>query len=148
MGQQDIGLDQRQREERGAVGDIQRQPRDWWGDEANIRGWEKDWAMHIFLLHNKEADAWAEKGLKERNNWEDEEGVVWQDAQGFVGFGMAGGMGGWEGWVDSRERRIKWRKMRLPTMAEKVWKAAREGEDWVQDMTKNLPQKEEVVVAS
>ena len=42
------------------------------------------WAAHMFLDHNKEADAWVEKG----EEWEDDSKVVGMRSLDFVGSGM------------------------------------------------------------
>ena len=36
--------------------------RDWWGRGVHQRKRTTEWATHIFREHNKEADAWSEKG--------------------------------------------------------------------------------------
>ena len=45
-----------------------------------------DW-VHIFREHNKEADAWAAKGVRGRiDNGEDDSNVVWSEVAGLCGF--------------------------------------------------------------
>ena len=50
-----------------------------------------DWAVHIFREHTKDADSWAGKGFKGREEeWVDIANVVWSEVTGLCGF--------WDGW--------------------------------------------------
>ena len=42
--------------------------RDWWGRGVDLRQGTADWATHIFPEHNEEADLWAAKATKGRED--------------------------------------------------------------------------------
>ena len=45
------------------------------------------WAIHSFLEHDKDADAWAGNGVKGRvGEWVDTANVVWSEVTGLCGF--------------------------------------------------------------
>ena len=67
------------------LGAAQEQLRDWWSRGVDVRGRVDDWAIHIFREHNTEADAWAEKEVRGR---QDESKVVWPQANGLWGSRM------------------------------------------------------------
>ena len=61
-----------------------------WGRGVDLRGRVADWAVHIFREYNREADAWAGKGVKGREEeWVDTAEVIWSEVAGCAFFGMA-----------------------------------------------------------
>ena len=65
--------------ERGAIGGIQRerQLREWWGNKTNTRRKENDWAVYIFRERMKADASAARRPEVKKEEWEDEEGVLW-----------------------------------------------------------------------
>ena len=62
--------------------------RDWWGRGVDLRPRIADWATHIFREHNKEADLWAAKCAKGREDeWVDTAHVAWSEVTCLCGFG-------------------------------------------------------------
>ena len=63
----------------------------WWSRGVKLRGRVADWAVHIFREHNKEADIWAGKGVKGREEeWTDAANVVLSEVTDLCG------LVGWE----------------------------------------------------
>ena len=61
---------------------------EWWGRGVDPRRRVADWAVHIFREHHKEADFWAWKGVKGREEeWTDTAKVIWSEVTGLCGFG-------------------------------------------------------------
>ena len=71
-----------------SVGNVQQQLQGMGNHDHQVEEKQDDWAIHIFLEHRKEADAWAEnetRGLVEE--WESKVDLDWCDATGICGFG-------------------------------------------------------------
>ena len=76
----------RQRSTGGAGGKGQRQLREWWGRAVDLKNRGDDCAVHIIREHNKEADAWAGKGARGREEeWVDGRDFVWSDVTAVLG---------------------------------------------------------------
>ena len=70
-----------------AVRSAQKQLRDWWDRGVDLRRRADDWAIHIFGEHDKEADTWAEKGVRgQQEEWWDDSKLVWSEVSGLCGF--------------------------------------------------------------
>ena len=61
--------------------------REWWGRGVVLRQRVADGAVHAFREHHIEADLWAAKGVKGREDeWVDTAHVVWSEVTGLCGF--------------------------------------------------------------
>ena len=61
---------------------------EWCSRGVDLRRRVADWAVHIFREHNKEADFWAGKGVKGREEeWTYIANVVWSEVTSLCGFG-------------------------------------------------------------
>ena len=69
------------------IASVQNLLREWWGRGVDLRKRVAVQAIHIFREHNKEADSWARKGVKGREEeWVDTANVVWSEFVGLCGF--------------------------------------------------------------
>ena len=59
----------------------------WWARGLDLRHRVAQWATHIFREHKKEADSWAGKGVKGRDEeWADTANVARSEVSGLCGF--------------------------------------------------------------
>ena len=72
---------------KGTTATAQNLVREWWSCGDDLRQRVADWAVHIFRGHNKEADLWAGKGVKGREEERvDTANVVWSEVTHLCGF--------------------------------------------------------------
>ena len=72
------------------VANTQNLLREWWGRKVDLRQRTADWATHACREQNKEADLWADKGVKGRvEERVDTAQIAWSEVTDFVDSGMA-----------------------------------------------------------